>query len=387
MNIGIIGKGKMGRSIFDYLLQFDHQLVLVCHKKEDVIPVAASIEKQIQKRWKRGFLTDEEYERKIRSYKVADCLAAVKKCSLVIESVSEEPSLKQNIFQGLEGIVAEDCILATNTSSIPLQMVFAKCLNKERCLGMHFFFPIQVMRTVEINTTLATAPQYIKIVHKLLEQGDKTPLLLEDKANMMLTKLFTILITRIYNIYEERVLPIDEIDAILKANLFTFGLFEIIDSTGIPIILTCIDNFVDERYRELYTPFYNKGVKLLQAGYPGGTGHEGIASYEREHPEPFQELNAEKRLEYQENMVLRLQSMITNELAFLLSQQDVGKDSLLTAVQEVLGLGEDPRHILETLGVEPIENCLWNEYALTRDPIYLPLDFSFLRKIPMETIA
>jgi len=376
MEIGIIGKGKMGRDIFNHLFQFDERLVLICRKLEDVEALRASIEKQLKKMFTRGYITEAAYEKKKISFTVSNELSALKYCDLVIESVFEDKELKQEIFQTLETIVKSDCILATNTSSIPLNIVFEKCSIKDRCLGMHFFFPVKITRTVEINKTKMTGQKHVETVKDLLARAEKNSLELKEEANMILTRMFTTVITQIYRIYEENYLAIEEIDKVLKESLVTYGLFEIIDSTGMDIILESIGNFINDRYRNLYTPLYNKGRNLLEEGYRGGTGNKGLTAYEQEHAIALKEANEAEVLQYKQNIILRMQSLIINELAFIVNNQYVEKDKINEAVQEVFGLSEAPADILNRIGKQKIAECLLESCRSLKDDIYQPEDLS-----------
>ncbi|MCK4259548.1 MAG: 3-hydroxyacyl-CoA dehydrogenase family protein [Halanaerobiales bacterium] len=376
MQIGIIGEGKMGREIFNHFFQYYDNLVLKCKNSEDVEKLTASIEKQLRKMRKRGYITDAAYEKKMESFIVSSDLSFLENCDLVIESVFEDRELKKEIFQEIESIVKPECILATNTSSIPLKVIFEKCNKKDRCLGLHFFYPIKITKTVEINKTKFTGQKYIDIVKDLITKVDKSILELKEEANMILSNMLLTMISQIYLIYEEKYLTIEEIDKVLKDNLMTYGLFEIIDSTGINIILQSFDNFMNDRYRNLYTPFYILGKKLMEEAYQGGPGNKGLLDYEKEHPVDLQKIEETELDDYKQNIVLRLQSLLINELAFLIHNGYVKKDEIKEAVQEVLGLSEDPISMFKRVGKEKIMSCLSESYQKKQDPLYQLMDLS-----------
>jgi 3-hydroxybutyryl-CoA dehydrogenase len=217
---------------------------------------------------------------------------------LVIESVNEDRALKQDIFKMVEAIVRPDCIMATNTSSIPLEQVFEKCTKKDRCLGMHFFYPVKITNFVEVNKTKLTDQFFVEKVKDLLVSVEKKYLELNHEVNLLPTKLYTLFTTEIYNIYEENYLPIEEIDEIVKSNLIIFGVFEIIDSTGVNIIMECLENFMNPRYKGTFTLLYNKCKKLLLEGYSGGTTGKGISAYEIENPRAINEITDIEKNEF-----------------------------------------------------------------------------------------
>ncbi|WP_432401856.1 3-hydroxyacyl-CoA dehydrogenase family protein [Wukongibacter sp. M2B1] len=374
MEIGIIGKGKMGREIFNHFFQYDYELVLICRKFEDIEGVTASVEKQLRKMLKRGYLTDSRYEEKKQSYTISNDLSALKDCDIVIESIYEDKELKKDMFRRLEAIVKAECILATNTSSIPLEHIFEKCIKKDRCLGIHFFFPVKLTKAVEINKTRFTEGIHVKEVRDILSGIDKRPIELKEEANMILNKILLTMITHIYQIYEENYLTVEEIDKVLKKSILTFGLFEIIDSTGISLILESVENFIDDRYRKLYTPFYEKGKELLREGYGGGPGNRGFIDYSWEYPKELKKLNAAELHDYKQNIILMMQSLLINELAFLVHNQYVDKDSINEGIKEVLGLSDDPISMLKSIGHRSVENSLLHSYGRLKDKLYKPLD-------------
>lgn len=378
MEIGIIGKGKMGREIFNHLLGYDHNLFLICRRAEDIEGVTASVEKQLRKMLRRGYITDEEYEKKRSSYLISSELADLKNCDIVIESVYEDEKLKQDIFEEIEARVNPQCILATNTSSIPLGQIFEKCSKKERCMGMHFFYPVKLTKTVEINKAGFTDGRYVETARDFLIGVKKKPLELKEEANMILNKILLTMITQIYIIYEENYLTIEDIDRALKDSFLTFGLFEIIDSTGLDLILESVENFIDDRYRALYIPFYLNGKALLSEGFSGGVGNKGFAEYSLKYPKKLKEVREDELNTYKENMVLTMQSLLINEIAFLINRGYVEKTGINDGIREVLGLSDDPMTMLNQIGWERVKNCLTERYERSENPIYTPLDLDVL---------
>jgi 3-hydroxybutyryl-CoA dehydrogenase len=378
LKIGIIGKGKMGRDIFNHFFQYDNKLILLCRRLEDVEEIKSSVEKQLSKMLKRGYLTVSEYQQKLQAFTISNDYSDLKDCELIIESVLEDKELKREIFGIIEPIVNPECILASNTSSIPLNFVFEQCYKKDRCLGIHFFFPVKLTRTVEINKASFTEKAYVEIVRELLTKVDKSYLELDENGNMILTRMFTTVITQIYKIYEENFLDIQEIDKILKESLVTYGLFEIIDSTGLNIIMKSIENLVNDRYNSLYAPLYNKGKSLLEYGYQGGVGNKGLIAYEMENSVELNSMDEAELIVYKQDMVLRLQSLIINELAFIVQSQDIPRDRINEAIKEVFGLSEDPISMLNRIGKEKVIDCLSDNYHRFKDDIYQPMDLAIL---------
>ncbi|MBX4266839.1 3-hydroxyacyl-CoA dehydrogenase family protein [Clostridium estertheticum] len=378
MKIGIIGKGKMGKDIFNLFFQFDNKIILICRKFEDIEKETLSIQKQLKRMFKRGYMDAYMLEKKMQSFIVSNDIYALKNCELVIESVFEDKELKQDIFQRLDSIVNTKCILASNTSSIPLNSIFEKCLTKDRCLGIHFFFPIKITRIVEINKTRFTDQRYVEIVSELLIGMDKLPIELNEDTNMVLTQMILTMIAHVYLIYEENYLSIEEIDKVLKDNLLTYGTFEVVDSIGINILTHCIDNLINDRNKKLYAPLRIKGEKATECGYHGGPGGKGLIAFEQEHPITYKKIGETELNEYKQNIILSLESVIINELSYIITNRNVDKDLINVAIQEVFGLIEDPITILKRVGNQKIEASLLDSYQRFQDNIYKPFDLNVL---------
>lgn len=95
-------------------------------------------------------LTDEEYHKIVSRISYSEYMEDLRDCDFVIEAVTENFSVKKDVFQKLEKIVSSEAILASNTSSISLTKIAGSLENPERFIGMHFFNPVPIMKVVEI---------------------------------------------------------------------------------------------------------------------------------------------------------------------------------------------------------------------------------------------
>ena len=98
----------------------------------------------------RDRLTQEQASGALERLEAADDLDALAPCDLVIEAAPESLELKHELFESLSRIVGERCVLATNTSSLPVTAIASAASHPERVVGMHFFNPAPVMRLLEV---------------------------------------------------------------------------------------------------------------------------------------------------------------------------------------------------------------------------------------------
>lgn len=369
--IGIIGNGKMGKDILNLISQFGNPIRLICRTPEAIVLAKENFTKQIVKRFKRGYMDEAQRVSRLRSFCVSTEYSCLADCDIVIETVVEDPAIKAEVIGRVAGAVRDDCVIATNTSSIPFEALFHLIRNPERCIGIHFFYPLRIIEVTELNCGTETSPETSDACARFISSIGKHPYILSFGNHMVLTKLFTVLITKIYNIYEEDMLSIGELDDLIKSRFLSFGLFEIIDSTGVPIILQCLENFSIPRFARIYAPFYKKGKELIAAGFPGGDGKPGIAVFEAGRNRVS--INAARKpLGYEEGVLRRLQCLLLNEVSRYVEIASTTRSDLENAVREVFGLTETLDSIENRIGLGEIRSCLTDELDKTGELVYQP---------------
>jgi len=112
-------------------------------------------------------------------------------CDLVIEAVFEEIAVKQQVFAALEGVVSDDCLLVTNTSSLSVAGMAAELEHPERVVGMHFFNPVAVLPLVELVRAPATDDATIATAWDVTKKLGKRGVLVEDAPAFVVNRLLT----------------------------------------------------------------------------------------------------------------------------------------------------------------------------------------------------
>lgn len=262
MVIGIVGKGKMGFDLFQVLLDYEHELVLV--GRSGMEELQAKIEKLINRKKKRGLLTDDEAKAKLDSLCFTTDYRELKDCDLVLETIAEDMDAKRRVMKQIEEYVGEECIIATNTSSLPIKEIFASVERKERCMGMHFFYPIKLIPTVEISRIPELCEHALKKACALLEDVGRKVLVLEEGSDLIISRILTTIASDAYFLYENSSFTYQQIDEMAREHVMMFGPFEIINATGFSIIAQCLKNFMDSNHRERYQALLSQ-VEALEA--------------------------------------------------------------------------------------------------------------------------
>ena len=157
---------------------------------------------------------------------------------LVIEAVIENLEVKQKIFQEIEKLNDPDCILTTNTSSIPVTRLGAVLKHRHRFAGLHFFNPAPVMKLVEIVRGRATSDSTVQILKDFSLRLNKQFVLAQDSPGFIVNRVARHFYLEPLKILEENVADFKTVDTLMKSTGFKMGPFELMDLIGIDVNLS-----------------------------------------------------------------------------------------------------------------------------------------------------
>src|SRR5690606_22654383 len=180
---------------------------------------------------------------------------AMSDAQLVVEAVVERLDVKRDLFQQLEDIVADDCILASNTSSLSITAIAAGCQKPGRVAGYHFFNPVPLMKVVEIIDGLRTEPATGDALMELSRVMGHTPVRAKDMPGFIVNHAGRGMNIEGLRLAQESVAPFHQVDAIMREQAgFRMGPFELMDLTALdvshPVMESIYQQFYDEpRFR------------------------------------------------------------------------------------------------------------------------------------------
>jgi 3-hydroxybutyryl-CoA dehydrogenase len=234
--LGVVGAGPMGAGIAQIGLTAGLRVVLHDVSAEAMERAAADIHTRIARMEEKGQLSEGFAEAAKGRLELVSALSAFAPCEVVIEAIIERLDIKQKLFADLEAVVAPDAMLATNTSSLSVAGIAARCARKDRVCGLHFFNPVPLMKLVEVIVAPATSPAIASFAEEVSKQIGKVPVTVKDAPGFLVNLQGRAYALEGLAIVQEGVADPATVDRIMRdAAGFRMGPFELMDLTGIDV--------------------------------------------------------------------------------------------------------------------------------------------------------
>ena len=312
MKIGIVGSGAMGSGIAQVLATAGNQVLLYDSNPIVVEKAGQNLEAQFQKLAEKGKLIYEEAETYFDNIRLSDKLFELKDSELIIEAIVEDLEIKKELFQKLESLVSEDCILATNTSSLSIASIASACKKPSRVIGIHFFNPAPLMALVEIIPAVQTDKYLISKTKTLVESWKKLPVIAKDTPGFIVNRVARPFYGEAVRILEEGIADCATIDfAITSLGGFRMGPFQLMDFIGHDVNYRVTESvFKEFFYDPKFKPSFTQ-KRLFEAGYFGRKSGKGFYDYANNVEIPTKNENPELL----ESIFKRILIMLMNEAA------------------------------------------------------------------------
>jgi 3-hydroxybutyryl-CoA dehydrogenase len=279
--IGVVGAGTMGAGIAQLACLSGARTLL-----HDPIPEALergqqSIRAQLRRGVERGRWDERQAEAADASLQAAASLEELSPCGLIIEAAPERLEVKQSLFGRLsEEVVGEDCVLASNTSSLLVTAIAAAARHPERVVGMHFFNPAPVMRLLEVVAGEQSGDTALAIARAAGEAMGKHVIDAADGPGFLVNRCNRPFGLEALRLVQERAAPLAEIDRICRlGGGFRMGPFEVMDLVGIDVGLDVSRSFYEQSFGEPRWRPSPIAVRTVAAGRLGRKSGRGYYDY------------------------------------------------------------------------------------------------------------
>ncbi|TAK70904.1 MAG: 3-hydroxyacyl-CoA dehydrogenase [Betaproteobacteria bacterium] len=283
LTVGVIGAGAMGRGIAQVAAAGGMQ-VLISDSREGAAREARDfVEKLFQRAAEKGSMTKDAAAAATARIRVVSGLTEFKACHLVIEAIVENLEVKRSLFGELEDIVAPDCILASNTSSLSITTLAAKLKAPQRFAGMHFFNPVPLMKLVEVIAGLRTEDRVCEALMAIGRRMTREPVRLTDAPGFLVNQVGRGFTLEASHLVYEGVASFLDVDRVMRdVGGFRMGPFELMELTGLDVTHPASEAIYTQFFHE---PRYRPNLIMRSrwdAGVLGRKTKKGFYDYDAE---------------------------------------------------------------------------------------------------------
>jgi len=352
MKVSIIGAGTMGSGIAQVAATAGWEVVLYDVSSEMLEQSHENLRKLMLRLVEKGKVSIED------SVRIRGLISYVEKAEgmvdsdLLIEAIVEDLSVKYKVLSGLEAILGEDCIIASNTSSLSIASLAASLKHPERFIGIHFFNPAPLMKLVEIVPAVQTDSVVAARAKAVIESWGKSAVMVKDTPGFLVNKVARPFYGEALRIYDEGLATFADIDwAMKELGGFRMGPFQLMDFIGNDVNYVVTESvfhafYFDPRYKPSFTQ-----KRLAEAGYFGRKSGRGFYDYREGALNPEPEKDAAKG----KIIVDRILAMLINEASDTLHLGIASKENIDVAM--TLGVNY-PKGLLAWADELGIANCV-----------------------------
>lgn len=277
---GVIGVGTMGSGIAQVLAQGGIEVRLFDQRPEAVAKAISSIQAQWHRDLEKGRMTAEAVEAATHRLHGITDLSELAGSQIVVEAIVEKLEAKQGLFTQLERILAQNAVLATNTSSLSVTAIQSACERPERVVGWHFFNPVPRMKIAEVVRGELTDPQVADSLCDFTAALGHQPVQATDMPGFVVNHVGRAYIPEGIRLLSEGIADSATIDSIMKdVCRFPMGPFELLDLIGLDVAKSVMESLYHQYYEEPRFKIHPLLSRRVAAGMLGRKSGKGFYSY------------------------------------------------------------------------------------------------------------
>jgi len=276
-NITVIGAGTMGNGICHVFAQCGYNVNMMDVSQDSMNRALATIGKNMDRQIAKLTLSEVEKENALARIKTFTSLQdALQGADLVVEAATENIDLKTKIFEQLDALAPENCILATNTSSISITRIASHTRRMDKVIGMHFMNPVPVMKLVEIINGYGTSKATTNAIIELSKAIHKVPCVVNDYPGFISNRILMPMINEAILALQEGVADVEDIDTIMKLGMaHPMGPLQLADFIGLDTCYSIMNVLHMGFGNQKYAPA-TLLANMVQAGFLGVKSGEGF---------------------------------------------------------------------------------------------------------------
>lgn len=274
--IGVVGAGLMGAEIALVFALAGHDVMLSDRSEELLAAARARLASVLDRGIPRGFFKAEDKEPALARLRTTTALDDFSDRDFITEAVFEDEAVKAEVYRALDRVCRPACILASNTSTIPISTLAGHVdeARRRNFVGTHYFSPASRMKLVEVIPAFDTAPETVETAMRLVRHAGKTPIPVKDVAGFAVNRMFLVFLAEAVRLVEDGVASPEDIDTACKLGLgHPMGPFELMDAVSSKLAMQTLE-ILHESYGERFRPPALLKQRV-RAGLVGGRGRRG----------------------------------------------------------------------------------------------------------------
>jgi 3-hydroxybutyryl-CoA dehydrogenase len=278
--VGVVGLGTMGAGIAQVCIEAGFETIGREVEAGLGEKARGRIDHFLTRKVEKGRLDPDAKDAAMGRLELTTQLDALAGCDLVIEAAFEELAVKHDVFAALEAAVAEDAILASNTSALSVTQIASATERPERVVGMHFFNPAPLMKLVEIVRAERTADDVVEAAYAFATDLGKAPIRCNDTPGFVVNRILIPLLNDCVRVLDEAGVSAEDLDTAMRHGAgWPMGPATLLDLVGVDIHVHASEALY-EKLREQRMAPPPRMVRMAQAGKLGRKSGQGFYAYD-----------------------------------------------------------------------------------------------------------